>query len=293
MPTYLCHGFRWHRRDIRIFVILNNMDDAAPDWIIGRTTSSLLLSRFAESFDFLPGPRPPARREPLDPLQVKLHRDDDLTVPASRVPASDDDVLVNDWSPVKLLEEYDADETESAARPYAFVADHVVRVDLDANVGDEMAEYEALAREHDTLWFEKLRDEIQAGETIGWHVVVCADPERRAPGSDGADDLAPHDSCDGRAASASPSSASRGGLALRRALPTGPETATSPHASRSGRCLTAGSKARHVPRAKQDGSQAPPGFLGQDTSKAGAHQPGLRHKLSAKGLRRLFSKRDG
>jgi hypothetical protein len=35
MPTYLIHGFRWPRNQIRIHVILQNIDDAAPEWLIG------------------------------------------------------------------------------------------------------------------------------------------------------------------------------------------------------------------------------------------------------------------
>ena len=30
-------------------------------------------------------------------------------------------------------------------------------------------------------WFEKLRDGLQKGEDIGWHVVVCGDEERASP----------------------------------------------------------------------------------------------------------------
>ncbi|KAI1396815.1 hypothetical protein F4819DRAFT_499965 [Hypoxylon fuscum] len=61
MPTYLCHGFRWHRRSIRYFVVIQNVDDAAPEWIVARQSSIALLDQFYELFDFLPPCTHPAR----------------------------------------------------------------------------------------------------------------------------------------------------------------------------------------------------------------------------------------
>ncbi|UNI21961.1 hypothetical protein JDV02_007899 [Purpureocillium takamizusanense] len=289
MPTYLCHGFRWHRREIRIFVILNNIDDAAPDWIVGRTSSASLLSQFAKNFDFLPEkPIAVPPETPGDPAhtarkqQPPLHRDDDLSVPPSRVPPSEDDVLANDWSPVKLLEEYDLEETQSASRPYAFVADYVVRVDLSVNVGDEMARYESAAAKDDAAagWFERLRDQLQAGERIGWHVVVCADEERVAP-IDDESSLNEYDDSDGGVATPT-----RNLNLVMRA----PGEAPRGRDQRSP--LAAAAKAEAgKDKEKQEASQQPD-FLRQDPMKT-SPQPGLRHKLSTKGLRRLFSKKDG
>ncbi|KAI0097413.1 hypothetical protein F4776DRAFT_535182 [Hypoxylon sp. NC0597] len=54
MPTYLCHGFRWHRRSIRYFVVIQNVEDAASEWIVGRQSPVALLDQFYELFDFLP-----------------------------------------------------------------------------------------------------------------------------------------------------------------------------------------------------------------------------------------------
>lgn len=172
MPTYLCHGFRWHRPAIRSFVIINNLDDVAPDWIIGRTSASVILDQFRHSYDFLSS-RSLAATAPTE--------EGDLSPPPSRVPASDDEVLMHDWSPVMLLEEYDLDETKSASRPFAYVADHVVRVDLGVNVAREMTNYQTMADQGGNVWFEKLRDKLQAAEDIQWYVVVCADCERAVP----------------------------------------------------------------------------------------------------------------
>ncbi|KAH6635440.1 hypothetical protein B0J18DRAFT_47626 [Chaetomium sp. MPI-SDFR-AT-0129] len=54
MPTYLCHGFRWQRPSICIFVILQNLEDASPHWIISAKSSQCILDSFYEKFDFLP-----------------------------------------------------------------------------------------------------------------------------------------------------------------------------------------------------------------------------------------------
>ncbi|EGR47907.1 uncharacterized protein TRIREDRAFT_48852, partial [Trichoderma reesei QM6a] len=163
MPTYLCHGFRWTRRLIRIFVIIEDLDDAAPDWITGRNSSAAILERFGTKFDYLPQRLPQQQAET----------------------PSEQDVLVNQFSPVKLLEEYDPEETSISARPFAYVADHVIRIDLSANVLEEMAKYEALVKErNEGNWFERLRDELQPGSPIEWYVVVNGDEERGWPHDD-------------------------------------------------------------------------------------------------------------
>ncbi|KAI1460270.1 hypothetical protein F4805DRAFT_388353 [Annulohypoxylon moriforme] len=61
MPTYLCHGFRWHRPSIRYFVVIQNVDDAAPEWIVTRKSPVALLDQFYELFDFLPPCTRPTR----------------------------------------------------------------------------------------------------------------------------------------------------------------------------------------------------------------------------------------
>lgn len=186
MPTYLCHGFRWHRRDIRVFVVLNDLEDAASNWVIGPATSSAILSQLHTSFDFLPEP-PPAPPSPCATKKPRpatasegepLHHDDDFTVPPSRVAEANDAVLMHSWSAVKLLEEFDPEDTRLPSRPYAYVADYVVRIDLSANVVDEMATYRMRKQDE---WFGRLRDELQKGEDIRWYVVVCGDELREVP----------------------------------------------------------------------------------------------------------------
>jgi len=43
--TYLLHGFRWSRRLIRIYVIMQSLDSVASDWIVG---ASLSLTTFSD-----------------------------------------------------------------------------------------------------------------------------------------------------------------------------------------------------------------------------------------------------
>lgn len=38
MPIYVLHGFQWPRKPIREFIIVNNVDDGASDYIMGPTT---------------------------------------------------------------------------------------------------------------------------------------------------------------------------------------------------------------------------------------------------------------
>ncbi|KAH8195611.1 hypothetical protein TruAng_010216 [Truncatella angustata] len=54
MPAYLCHGFRWHRREIRYFVILKDVEDAAPEWIVAPKSAEAILETFYDEFDFVP-----------------------------------------------------------------------------------------------------------------------------------------------------------------------------------------------------------------------------------------------
>ncbi|KAL6898203.1 hypothetical protein GGI43DRAFT_87847 [Trichoderma evansii] len=271
MPTYLCHGFRWTRRLIRIFVILEDLEDAAPDWIVGRDSSAVILERINTKFNYLPQrlPHQPCeeqskqRSEHLEeqppPEQAEkkiLHQDDDLTVPPSRVPDCEDSVLVNETSAVKLLEEHDPEETSISARPFAYVADHVIRIDLSANILEEMAKYDVLAKDrNEGNWFERLRDELQNDASIGWYVVVNGDEERLVPEYDDEDDI-----------ESEVTEQEQGSVKWGSESQPEQQTASS-------------SQQRNKDRA-----QAPNRVTDQPHS--------LRHKISRAGLRRLFSKKE-
>ncbi|KAF4423975.1 hypothetical protein CGCF415_v000460 [Colletotrichum fructicola] len=215
MPTYLCHGFRWDRRSIRVFVVVQNIDDAAPEWIIAPNSSPAILESFYSLFDFLPEPPPEdteaqrekKKRNKSKPLKAGVLRNE-YDVPPSTVPPEEDDVLQNSWSAVKLLEEYDPTDLSYVSRPYAYVADHVVRIDLSNSIAEEIMRYEERLGETKAMastpsdefykakkgstsgkkagWFEKLRDQLQRGEDIRWYVVVCGDEVRDFPEDMGA-----------------------------------------------------------------------------------------------------------
>jgi len=92
MPTYICHGFRWPRPLIRIHIILQNLDDAAAEWLIAPQTAAAMVHNFKtiypEIMPSLPG--------------------------------------------LRFLEQYDpSDESvESKSQPYAYVCDVVHEVKL-------------------------------------------------------------------------------------------------------------------------------------------------------------------
>lgn len=293
MPTYLCRGFRWKRRSIRVYVVVQNLDDAAPEWIIKRGSAQSLIESFYNLFDFLPECKPPPARSSRSSISTDRNSigDDDGASDTTRTgrsgsrsqgraaaaqedqgpfhhvrddenptgptgtrkmnsegrsssrdrsrsgepegpirkstdapstyaahhspssppclrphsPASDhrpqgerlDLVLSQDWSPVKLLEEYDPNNLDEVSRPYAYVADHVQRIDASCSVLDEIAKLEQQVRSGsepagtegragETLtgdalgagWLEKLRDQLQRDEEIKWYVVVNGDEER-------------------------------------------------------------------------------------------------------------------
>ncbi|KAK8051558.1 hypothetical protein PG993_002943 [Apiospora rasikravindrae] len=257
MPTYLCHGFRWHRKSIRYFVVIQDLDDAAPEWIVAPQSAVAFLYRFYDLFDFLPPSNPPRSKGSSSDHNYKLsnssrkhsrppppsahqnnhrrfetnERDETRVgraretwsdrirdsasrsrsrsrtrkcgrnnVTASRASTPEPDATFNDWAAVKLLEEYDPANVTRLNGPWAYVADHIVRVDTSLSIADEMAKYEermksekvkAMTGPSDETgrklnssgnkkpgWFEMLRDNLQRGEEIKWYVVVCGDEER-------------------------------------------------------------------------------------------------------------------
>ncbi|KAH6895292.1 AorFlbE-like protein [Thelonectria olida] len=299
MPTYLCHGFRWHRRDIRIFVILHDLEDAAPNWVIGPASSLAILSQFHALYDFLPDPPPPAPPPPVappkrplsplafDPKMPLMHRDDDHSMPLSRVADDEDHVRMHSsWSPVMLLEEFDPDDLMVASRPYAYVADYVTRIDLSADVVEEMAKYRMRGKGE---WFQQLRDEVQKGEDIRWYVVVCGDDVREVPGDSGSEDVDDSDEED-MSGEERPMDVINDGL---RPPPsrTGPEQR--PRTSPAGTATTDSASAGSLPlRPSPLGSHPSHPIPKMPPEPENQKQPGrppLRSKKSmAEGLRRLF-----
>ncbi|KAH8172809.1 hypothetical protein LIA77_07064 [Sarocladium implicatum] len=168
MPTYLCHGFKWERQALRGWIIIHDVEDAQPDWIIAPASKDGILATFA-------------REHPFVPFGPAWTREEEAP--------EDEDEAEGWYEPVHLLEEYSATvETREPARPFAYVADHVVRVDHGVDIGEEMRKYEALEKKvgekdgEEGWWFERLRLGLRVFREdtmdIGWHVVVCDDEER-------------------------------------------------------------------------------------------------------------------
>jgi hypothetical protein len=98
MPVYVLHGFRWSRRSIRHHIILNNIDDGAPEYIVAPKTSAALL-------------------ESLRGLYPKL---------LEALPT------------LRFVEQYDPADMSTLSQPYAFVADKVEVCQLSLDLSEVM-----------------------------------------------------------------------------------------------------------------------------------------------------------
>ncbi|KAH9861837.1 hypothetical protein J1614_011590 [Plenodomus biglobosus] len=96
MPTWLVHGFRWPRAQIRIHIILQNLDDAAPEWLMAPATTACMIKNFQEQW--------PAEMAQLPDL--------------------------------RFIEQYDPDDLTVKDQPYAYVCDIVHEVKLGVDVDD-------------------------------------------------------------------------------------------------------------------------------------------------------------
>ncbi|KAI1420928.1 hypothetical protein F5Y12DRAFT_80755 [Xylaria sp. FL1777] len=262
MPTYLCHGFRWHRKSVRYYIVQHDIEDGATEWIIAPRSEAAILEHFYSEFNFLPSTNPPPSRHAPSRGYRKHHhapsndssyvsrtssseyhgsedprcsngngtkprsrsasrqsskslsrpttsgRDDTISFPPlpllspSSVATKNSDFFENS-SPIRLLEEFDPKDESMASGPWAYVADHVVRVSTSVSIADEIFRYEARTKRDPNRamhgpsdeygrkvfgssskkagWLEKLRDQLQRGESIRWYVVVCGDEERENP----------------------------------------------------------------------------------------------------------------
>jgi hypothetical protein len=96
MPTWIVHGFRWPRTQIRIHIILQNLDDAAPEWLMAPATAACLTESFKQQW----------------PEQMK------------QLPG------------LRFIEQYDPDDLTVKDQPYAYVCDQVTEVKLGADVDE-------------------------------------------------------------------------------------------------------------------------------------------------------------
>jgi len=98
MPVYLLHGFRWPRPLIRIHIILQNLDDAAAEWLVAPQTTLTMLKNFNQLY--------PDSMEHLNHL--------------------------------RFVEQYDPNDTTPGAgsQPYAYVADVCEEVKLGVDIDE-------------------------------------------------------------------------------------------------------------------------------------------------------------
>jgi hypothetical protein len=96
MPTYLCHGFRWPRPLIRIHIILQNLDDAAAEWLMAPATTATLTDNFHTLYP----------------------------------------ELMPSLSSLRFLEQYDPADMSSKSQPFAYVCDQVHEVQLGVDVDE-------------------------------------------------------------------------------------------------------------------------------------------------------------
>lgn len=96
MPTWLVHGFRWPRSQIRIHIILQNLDDAAPEWLMAPATTACMMKNFTEQW----------------PDQMAQLPD------------------------LRFIEQYDPDDLTVKDQPYAYVCDIVHEIKLGVDVED-------------------------------------------------------------------------------------------------------------------------------------------------------------
>ncbi|THV47402.1 hypothetical protein BGAL_0313g00140 [Botrytis galanthina] len=270
MPTYLLHGFRWKRENIRIYVILNDIEDAAPEWLMAPLTSNALLNSFYKQFDFLPPsspgpidiapvPSPPTECTTPKPQSPKtLTKKNKKSMISLKSPHKKKSSLTlrkgnsngqnnasnsgsetlhsrsasgatnaisreqlhnglekplrfNDWSAIKLVEQYDPEDLKTTSQPWAYVSDYMVEIGLGVNICEEVEKYKANAAEAEPAppnceelgmspeeikkrnekagWLDKLRQNLEAEEVCNWYVVVCGDEERWAPDIELSDEM--------------------------------------------------------------------------------------------------------
>ncbi|KAL0254999.1 hypothetical protein SLS55_009523 [Diplodia seriata] len=100
MPTYLLHGFRWPRNLIRIHIILQNLDDAAAEWLMAPATVACIRENFKQKY-------------------------------ANAMQGLPD---------LQFIEQFDVETADKGdnVQPYAYVADVVEEIKLGVEVGEIM-----------------------------------------------------------------------------------------------------------------------------------------------------------
>jgi hypothetical protein len=134
MPTWIVHGFRWPRPQIRIHIILQNLDDAAPEWLMAPATVACMTQNFKKQW-------------PEDMKQLPG---------------------------LRFIEQYDPEDLTTKDQPYAYVCDQVheikLGVDFDELRGGGVAEdqWAAIAELRDKVapgeklgWFVVVNGDVE------------------------------------------------------------------------------------------------------------------------------------
>jgi hypothetical protein len=153
MPVYLIHGFRWPRGgvpSVRVYIVLEDLEDAAAEYIQEPTTTQVLLESFNDN-----------------------HPD-----------------LMAHLPNLQFIEQYDPEDIGDAAvsQPYAYVASRAVTLPDKARPKGGLSERiderraESLRPSAEQLKaLEQLRDLIAPGQEIGCWVIYNGDPDRDYP----------------------------------------------------------------------------------------------------------------
>jgi len=142
----------------------NDLDDAALHWIVAPRSKAQIIQSFEELLDESASPShmdPKAEtanaaeacKEDHKPLQDVAEEEgsqaspyEEGHEPKKRVEDTTMDRLAAQTSPplpgITLLEEYDPDNLDVCAAPWAYVADYAVRVDGAVSVPEQMRRYE-------------------------------------------------------------------------------------------------------------------------------------------------------
>ncbi|OOQ90369.1 AP-2 complex subunit sigma [Penicillium brasilianum] len=158
MPVYMLHGFRWPRAGftgIRVYIVLNNLEEAAAEYLQQPLTTELV-------------------RNSLKKTQADL---------MPRLPE------------LQFIEQYDPQDESSntVSQDYAYVGAKVVTIPDGAgaspglNIEDVVEQGSGLSPDA-TEALEALRDRLAPGEKIGWFMVYNGDPDRWFPPSEDEDD---------------------------------------------------------------------------------------------------------
>ncbi|KAL2823360.1 hypothetical protein BDW59DRAFT_148773 [Aspergillus cavernicola] len=161
MPVYMLYGFRWPRAGftgIRVYIVLNNLEDATAEYVQKPLTNRLLVDSFT-------------KKEPQ---------------------------IVANLPELRFVEQYDPeDESDDAvSKPYAYVGAKVISIPEEGTPNNNSAGscWNADIFQENPLdaagarALMEFRDKYAAGERIGWWIVYNGDPERYFPHEDDDDD---------------------------------------------------------------------------------------------------------